>query len=60
MPLFSFHFYDLSSGESVVVNSPTTIVWDPMCVLSFRKVSFMNLGALAFGAGMLRIETLSW
>ena len=31
------------------------------CVLfSFSKVSFMNLGALAFGAQMFRIESSSW
>jgi hypothetical protein len=31
-----------------------------MCVLSFSKVSFMNLGALAFGAKVFRIEIFSW
>ena len=29
-----------------------------MCVLSFSKISFMDVGALAFGVYMLRIETL--
>ena len=48
--LFSFCFNDLSIGESGVLKSPTIIVWGSMCVLSFSKVSFMNLGALAFGA----------
>ena len=48
MPLFTFS--DLSIGESGVLKSPTTIVWGSMCVLSFSKVSFMNLIALTFGA----------
>ena len=50
MSLFSFCFNDLYIGESGVLKSPTIIVWDSMCVLSFSKVSFINLGALAFGA----------
>ena len=29
-----------------------------MCVLSFSKISFMDVGALAFGVYMLRIESL--
>jgi hypothetical protein len=29
------------------------------CTLSFRKVSFMNMGALAFGAQIFRIESSS-
>jgi hypothetical protein len=31
-----------------------------MCVLRFSKLSFMNVGALAFGAKLFRIETFSW
>jgi hypothetical protein len=31
-----------------------------MCDLSFPKVSFTNVGALAFRAYKLRIETSSW
>ena len=46
--LFSFCFDDLSIGESGVLKSPTIIVWGSMCVLSFSKVSFMNVDALAF------------
>jgi hypothetical protein len=48
--LFSFCFHDLSIAESGVLKSPTVIVWGTMCALSFSKVSFMNVGALAFGA----------
>ena len=58
--LFSFCFNDLSIGESGVLKSPTIIVWCSMCVSSFSKVSFMNLGALPFAAKMFRIETFSW
>jgi hypothetical protein len=31
-----------------------------MCALRFSNVSFMNEGALAFGAEMFRIESSSW
>jgi hypothetical protein len=31
-----------------------------MCVLSFINVSLMNVAALAFGAYIFRIESLSW
>jgi ABC-type branched-subunit amino acid transport system permease subunit len=48
--LFSFCFNDLYIGESGVLKYSTTVVWGSMCVLSFSKVSFMNLGAVAFGA----------
>jgi hypothetical protein len=48
--LFSFCFHDLSIAESGVLNSPTIIVCGAMCALGFSKVSFMNMGALAFGA----------
>jgi hypothetical protein len=47
--LFSFCFHDQSIPESGVLKSPTIIVWGVMCALSFSKVSFMNVGALAFG-----------
>ena len=50
MSLFSFCFHDLSIAESGVLKSPTIIVWGVMCALSFSKVSFMNVDALAFGA----------
>jgi hypothetical protein len=33
-----------------VLKSPTIIVWDAMCALSFTKVSLMNVAALVFGA----------
>ena len=49
MSLFCFCFHDLSIGESGVLKSPAIIVWSSVCVLSFSKVSFMNLGALAIG-----------
>jgi hypothetical protein len=48
--LFSFCFHDLSIAESEVLKSPTLIVWGSMYALSFTKISFMNVGALAFGA----------
>jgi hypothetical protein len=47
--LFSFCFNDLSISESWVLKSPTIVMWDSMCVLSFSKASFMNVGALALG-----------
>ena len=50
MSLFSLCFPDQSIEESVVLKSPTIIVLGAMCALSFSKVSFMNEGALAFGA----------
>ena len=50
MILFSFCFYDLSIAESGVLKSPTIFVWGAMCALSFSKVSFMNVSALAFEA----------
>jgi ABC-type branched-subunit amino acid transport system permease subunit len=54
--LFSFCLNDLSIGESGVLKSSTLIVWGSMCVLSFSKVSFMNVGAFAFGAQMLLVD----
>ena len=50
MSLFSFCFNDLSIGESGVLKSPTIIVWGSMYVLSFSKVSFMNVSVLGLGA----------
>ena len=43
-----------------MLKTPTIIVWGVMCALRFSKVSFMNVGALAFGAYMFRIESSSW
>ena len=40
----------MSIAESGVLKSPIIIVWGMMGALSFCKVSFMNVGALAFGA----------
>ena len=60
MSLFSFIVNDLSIGKSGVLKSPTIIVEGSMCILSFSKVSFVNVNALVFGAEMLRIETSSW
>ena len=48
--LFSFCFHDLSIAESGVLRFPTIIVWGAMCFELYSKVSFMNVGALAFGA----------
>jgi hypothetical protein len=48
--LFSFCFQDLSIDESGVLKSPTIIVCGAMCVLSFTKVSSINVDSLAFGA----------
>ena len=50
MSLFSFYFPDQSIEESGVLESSIIIVLGAMCVLSFSKVSFMNEGALEFGA----------
>jgi hypothetical protein len=58
--LFSFCFLDLSIDESGVLKSPTIIVFSAMCALSFTKVSLKNVGVLAFGAQMFRIERSSW
>jgi hypothetical protein len=58
--LIIFSFNDLFIGESGVLKYPTIIVWGSICVLSFSKVSFMDVGALAFGAEMFIIETFSW
>jgi hypothetical protein len=57
--LFSFWFNDLSIVESKVLKFLTVIVWGSMCVLSFSKVSFMNLGDLAFGSLISRIVSFS-
>ena len=48
--LFSFCFHVLIIDEREVLKSPTIIVWGAMCALSFKKVSLMNVAALAFGA----------
>ena len=47
--LFSFCVNDQSIAESTVLNSPTIIVCGAMYALNFSKISFMNVGALAFG-----------
>ena len=57
--MFSFCFPDRSIGESGVLKSPTIIVLGAMCTLSFSKVTFMNQGALEFGAYIFRIESSS-
>ena len=57
--LFSFCFHDLSIVESVVLRSLTIIVRGAMYFLSFSRVSFINMGALVFGAYMLWIESSS-
>jgi hypothetical protein len=41
------------------LKSLTIIVWGVICTLSFSKVSFMNVGALAFRAYVFRIESSS-
>ena len=50
MSLFSFCFHDLLIDESEVLKSPTIIVCGAIYALSFSRVSFMNVGALVFGA----------
>jgi hypothetical protein len=50
MSLFGFCFNDLSIGESGLLKTHTIIVWGSLCVLSFSKVSFMNLGSLVVEA----------
>jgi hypothetical protein len=49
MFLFSLYFPVLSIDDSGVLKSPIITVWDAMCALSFSKVPFMNVVALAFG-----------
>ena len=39
----TFYFNDLSIGESGVLKSPTIIMRSSMCVLSFSKISFMDV-----------------
>jgi hypothetical protein len=48
----TFCFNNLSIGESRVFNTSTIILWGSMCVyiLSFTKISFKNVGVLAFEA----------
>ena len=46
MYLFSFSFQDLSINEGGVLKSSNIIVCGTMCVLSFTKVSFMNVMSL--------------
>jgi hypothetical protein len=58
--LFSFCFQNLSIEESGVLKSPTIIVCDTMCALSFTNVSLMNVDASAFGAFMFRFESSFW
>jgi len=48
--LFSFCFHDQSIDDSGVLKSLTIIVCGAMYALSFSKASFVNVGALAFGA----------
>jgi hypothetical protein len=48
--VFNLGFHDLSIDESVVLNTPTIILLGAMYPLSFSKVSFMNVGSLAFEA----------
>ena len=60
MSLFSFCFHELCIDESGVLKFSTIIVCGAMCALSFSKISFMNVGALVFGAKMYRIESSSW
>jgi hypothetical protein len=38
-----FYFNDLSIGENGVLKSPTIIMRSSMCVLSFSKISFMDV-----------------
>ena len=49
-------------AESGVLKPPTIIIvqWGAMRPVSFSKLSFMNVGALAFGGQMFRIESSSW
>jgi hypothetical protein len=49
------HFCEDENSPAMVdikvqIKSLTIIVWGVMCALSFSKVSFMNVGAFAFGA----------
>jgi hypothetical protein len=60
MSLFRLSFHDLSICESGVLKSPSINMLGLMCDLSFRNVSFMNVGALEFGAWKFRIEMSFW
>jgi hypothetical protein len=44
--MFSFCLQDLSFDDSVVLKSPTIIVWGALCALSFCTVSLMTVDAL--------------
>ena len=59
MSLISFYFHDLSTGDRGVLRSPTIIVWGGMDILSFSRISFMNMVALVFGAYMSMIDSSS-
>lgn len=59
IPLFSFCFDDLSTGESGLLQSPTINVLGSMCDLHFNNVSFTNVGALVFAAYVFRIVMFS-
>ena len=60
MYLFSFSFQDLSINEGGVLKSSNIIVCGTMWVLSFTKVSFMNVDVIAFGVYMFRFGSPSW
>jgi hypothetical protein len=55
--LFSFSSHHLFVAESGVLKSLTITVRGARCALSFSKVSFMNMGGLALGAYIFRIES---
>ena len=56
---FIFCCHDLSIAESRVLKSPKIIVSGALYSLCFSKVSFMNVGILAFGAYLFGIESSS-
>jgi len=60
LTVFSFCFNVLCIGESWLLKSPTIILWGSMCILSFSKVSFMNVGGLCLQHWCSEFESSSW
>ena len=58
--LFSFCFHYLSIAEGGMLKSPMLLCGGVMCAMSFSKVSFMNVGSLAFGAQIFTVESSFW
>ena len=46
---------DLSNTDSWALKSPTIVVWESKCLCRYLRPCFINLGAPAVGACILRI-----